>query len=60
MVLTDKIVTNTIIISLFNMHQSKQMLKMIFMTLVCSTCHSKTEMDECSKIFKFVSLSVLK
>ena len=50
MVFSDKIVTNDIIISLLNMHQSKQMLKMIFMTFVCSICHSKTEMDKCSKI----------
>ena len=46
MVFTDKIATNDIIISLLNMHQSKQMLKMIFMTLVCSICHSKTEMNK--------------
>ena len=50
MVFTDKVVTNDIIISLLNMHQSKQMLQMIFMTLVCSMYHSKTELDKCSKI----------
>ena len=60
MVFTDKIVPNDIIISLLNMHQSKQMLKMIFMTLVCSICHSHTEMIKCSKIFKHFSRSVLK